>query len=121
MVVTICLILMAMVSSNPKPEIAQKRNKLSKRQLDEYGAPAPNVDTYGPPASEPCTIEGPLTAPKLGGNCKPGDQNCKNECVTVEEEVCQQTYEQQCETITDKKCSTVYEVQQNNESKKSIS
>jgi hypothetical protein len=105
-VVGIC-VLLSTVSGNPKPEIAQKSSKLTRRQLSEYGAP--DIDTYGPPATTPCKLDGPLPAPTPGADCRPGDQSCKDECTTIQEEVCQQTYQQQCKTVTDQKCSTIYE------------
>ena len=54
-------------------------------------------------------IQGPLPAARPGQDCRPGDQQCKDECISVPEEKCQTTYAQECRTITDKKCETVYE------------
>ena len=56
-----CLVstLLQSVLSVPKPEISKlRRNKVSKRQLDQYGSPqADPIDTYGPPQAQPCELQ----------------------------------------------------------------
>ena len=53
--------------------------------------------------------QGPLPAPRPGEDCRSGDPQCKEECITVPEEKCETKYSQECRTITDNKCETVYE------------
>ena len=74
------------VLSVPKPEISKIRKskvkvvfeiflpiidkyfQVSKRQLSEYGAPAAppsNIDSYGSPANDPCSLEVSLVWPGL--------------------------------------------------------
>ena len=59
-----CLVstLLQSVLSVPKPEISKlRRNKVSKRQLDQYGSPLDDpidsIDTYGPPRAQPCELQ----------------------------------------------------------------
>ena len=56
-----CLVstLLQSVLSVPKPEISKlRRNKVSKRQLDQYGSPqADPIDSYGSPQAQPCELQ----------------------------------------------------------------
>ena len=54
-------------------------------------------------------LQGPLSEPLAGADCRPGDQQCSESCSTVQEEKCETSYQQQCNTVTDQKCETVYE------------
>ena len=53
--------------------------------------------------------QGPLPAARPGQECRPGNPQCTEQCVSVPEEKCETKYNPECRTINDRKCETVYE------------